>query len=221
MIYLRPGNEGETRYLSPLQRATPETILDGINLLKAGHPVSFPTDTVYALGAPIDDVSCVKKVYEIKQRPFNMALPILLADACDVDMVALAVSDISRMLMKEFWPGALTLVFRKTPFVPDIVTAGSPTVAVRIAAHPVASNIVRGVGIPLVGTSANIHGKPSPTTAGEVESQIGDKVELIIDAGKTPGGIESTIIDMSVDKPRILRQGAITRMQLERFCQII
>ena len=149
-----------------------------------------------------------------------MALPILLAKSNDVDLVALDVSDVAKTLMREFWPGALTLVFKKKPFVPDIVTAGSPTVAVRMAAHPLAIEIVKGVGVPLVGTSANIHGRPSPTTAQDVESQIGDKVELIIDAGKTPGGIESTILDMSGDKPRILRQGAVTRATLEKFCRI-
>jgi len=206
--------------LSSLRKADNESIRRAIYLLVNGHPVSFPTDTVYALGAPVNYISCVQKVYEIKQRPLSMALPILLGDARDIDLVALGVSDIARRLMKEFWPGALTLVFKKTPFVPDIVTAGSPTVAVRIAAHPLAIEIVKSVGVPLVGTSANIHGRSSPTTAGEVEAQIGDKVELIIDAGKTPGGIESTIIDMSTDKPKILRQGAVARATLEKFCRI-
>jgi L-threonylcarbamoyladenylate synthase len=206
--------------LSSVRKATSETIQQGISLLKSGRPVSFPTDTVYALGAPISDVACIAKVFEIKQRPLNMALPVLLAEPDDVGLVALEVSDTARALMREFWPGALTLVFKKTTFVPDIVTAGSQTVAVRIAAHPLSIEIVKGVGVPLVGTSANIHGRPSPTTAQDVESQIGDKVELIIDAGKTPGGIESTILDMSGDKPRILRQGAVARAQIEKFCRI-
>jgi L-threonylcarbamoyladenylate synthase len=206
--------------LSSLRKATSETIQQCISLLKSGRPVSFPTDTVYALGALISDIACVAKVFEIKQRPLTMALPILLAEPDDVDLVAMEVSDAARALMREFWPGALALVFKKTPFVPDIVTAGSPTVAVRITAHPLSIEIVKGVGVPLVGTSANIHGRPSPTTAQDVESQIGDKVELIIDAGKTPGGIESTILDMSGDKPRILRQGAVAQAQIERFCRI-
>jgi len=206
--------------LSSLRKATSESILQAISLLKSGHPVSFPTDTVYALGAPINNATCVRKVFEIKQRPLSMALPILLAEPYDVGLVALDVSDVARAMMQEFWPGALTLVFKKTSFVPDVVTAGSPTVAVRIAAHPIAIEIVRSVGIPLVGTSANIHCKPSPTTAQEVVSQIGDKVELIIDAGRTPGGVESTIIDMSTDRPRILRQGAIACATLEKFCRI-
>ena len=147
-----------------------------------------------------------------------MALPILIAAPEDVNLVALEVSETAVTLMKAFWPGALTLVFKKTSFVPDIVTAGGSTVAVRIAAHPVATAIVRSAGEPLIGTSANIHGKPSPVTAVEVMSQIGDKIKLILDAGRTPGGFESTIVDISTDRPRILRQGAVSRVELEKFC---
>ena len=206
--------------MHPLQKASPETIKQGIILLKSGKPVSFPTDTVYALGAPVNDIGCVRKVYEIKQRPLNMALPILLASMDDISLVALEVSETAKILMKEFWPGALTLVFRKTSFVPDIVTAGGQTVAVRIAAHPVAIEIVKQSGVPLVGTSANVHAKPSPVTAYEVMAQVGGKIELIIDAGRTPGGSESTILDVSTEKPRILRQGAVTRAALEKYCRI-
>lgn len=206
--------------MHPLQKASPETIKEGIILLKKGKPISFPTDTVYALGAPVNDAACVRKVYEIKQRPLNMAFPVLIAELKDIGLLALEIPEIARVLIKEFWPGALTLIFKKTRFVPDIVTARSPTVAVRMSAHPVAMEIIKGAGVPLVGTSANVHGKPSPVTAGEVMSQIGDKVELILDAGRTPGGIESTIVDVSTGKPRILRQGAVPRAELEKFCSL-
>ena len=149
-----------------------------------------------------------------------MAFPVLIAELKDIGLLALEIPEIARVLIKEFWPGALTLIFKKTRFVPDIVTARSPTVAVRMSAHPVAMEIIKGAGVPLVGTSANVHGKPSPVTAGEVMSQIGDKVELILDAGRTPGGIESTIVDVSTGKPMILRQGAVPHAELEKFCSL-
>ena len=203
-----------------VQKPDSESLRKAVGLLVNGHPVSFPTDTVYAIGAPVNYLSCVQKVFEIKQRPLNHALPILMGETRDIEMVAQDISDTAWKLMEVFWPGALTLVFKKKPFVPDIVTGGQPTVAVRIAAHQVAIDIVKAVGIPIVGTSANLHGKPSPVTAQDVEAQIGDKLELIIDAGKTPGGVESTIIDMSTDRPRILRQGAVSRAALEKYLRI-
>lgn len=191
-----------------------------VSLLVNGTPVAFPTDTVYALAAPVNCVSCVQKVFDIKQRPITQPLPLLLGEVRDVDLVAYDVSDIARQMMCDLWPGALTLVFRKKPFVSDIVTGGQPTVGVRIANHPVAIDIVKWVDVPVIGTSANLHGLISPLTAQEVQRQIGDKVDLIIDGGKTSGGVESTILDMSTDKPHIIRQGAVLRETLEKYCSI-
>lgn len=191
-----------------------------VSLMVNGTPVAFPTDTVYALGAPVNYVSCIQKIFDIKQRPMHMPLPLLLGETRDVDLVACDVPDIARQMMHDLWPGALTLVLRKKPFVPDIVTGGQPTVGVRIADHPVTIDIVKWVGVPIIGTSANLHGSPNPLTAMEVEHQIGSVVELIIDGGKTLGGVESTILDMSCDKPRIIRQGAVSREVLQRYCNI-
>jgi len=191
-----------------------------VALLKSGSPVAFPTDTIYALGVSVNDAVGVSRVFEIKQRPFSQALPVLLADSAEIGMVAREVPDIAVELMRSFWPGALTLVFKKTAAVSDIVTAGGDTVAVRVAAHPVAIEMVRRAEVPLVGTSANIHGRPNPLTALEVFDQIGAHVELIIDAGRLLGGVESTILDVSSDKIRIIRQGALARAELEKFCRI-
>ncbi len=206
--------------MSPVQNASSEIIVRGISLLKSGNPVSFATDTVYAMGAPVNDDPCVAKVFEIKQRPLNMALPILLSSADEIRTVASEIPEVAEILMRRFWPGALTLVLKKTALVSDIVTAGGPTVAVRVADHPVAIEIVRRAGVPLVGTSANIHGQPSPVTARDVAAQIGDHVQLIIDSGRAPGGVESTIIDLSSNRIRILRQGAVSRAELEKYCKI-
>ena len=203
-----------------IQKASPESIARAVILLKRGRPVSFATDTVYALSSPVSDQVSIARVFEIKRRPRNMALPILISSIDDIDRVAIDVPEIARILTRHFWPGALTLILNKTSLVSDIVTAGGNTVAVRMPNHPVAIELVKGVGIPLVGTSANIHGNSSPTTAEEVSTQIGSEVELIIDSGKTPGGIESTIVDLSSKKIKILRQGAIERKELEQFCRL-
>jgi L-threonylcarbamoyladenylate synthase len=220
MLYSWSSYFGRFYSLAELRKASTESIQEGIALLNKGRLVSFPTDTVYAVGAPINNIGAVRSVYTVKQRPLILAVPLLLAETDDVEKIAVHISETARRLMCRFWPGALTLVFEKTGFVPDIVTAGKQTVAARVAAHPIAIAIIKGAGVPLVGTSANIHGKPSPLTAAEVKAQLNDKVELIIDGGHTQVGIESTIVDVSGDRPRILRQGAVSRAELEAICRI-
>ena len=193
----------------------------GISILKQGGLVAFPTDTVYGLGACVDIQRAVKRLYQIKQRPRSMALPLLLADTSQISEVAEPVSEVAWLLVRNFLPGALTLVLLKSSSVPDIITAGGRTVAVRIPAHPVPVALVEGLGTPIVGTSANLSGKSSSLTADEVYSQFGDRVDLVIDGGRCPGGKESTIVDVTGETPVILREGAISREDLKRVCEII
>ena len=200
---------------------TPENLIKAILSLKKGRPVSFPTDTVYALAVPINHPSGVQKIFDIKRRPLNLALPVLIGKAQDIDLVAYDISDTARHLMHNFWPGALTLVFKKKPFVPSIVTGGQSTVGVRVAKHNLVNEIIKSLGVPVVGTSANIHGQPSPTSAQEVAQQLGNRVKLIFDDEKTNGNVESTIIDMSTSIPRILRQGAVSRKAIEKICHVL
>ena len=190
----------------------------GVSVLKQGGLVAFPTDTVYGLGAGVNIPQAVGRVYRVKERPSNMALPLLLADISQIGEVAEAVPPIAWLLANKFLPGALTLVLPKSKSVPDIITAGGMTVAVRIPAHPVPVALVRGLGTPIVGTSANLSGKPSVLTADEVCTQFGDKVDLVIDGGKCPGGRESTIVDVTGETPVVLREGAISREELRRVC---
>jgi len=192
----------------------------GIAILKRGGVVAFPTDTVYGLGAASNNPGAVRRVFEVKLRPLSLALPILLAEPDDVDKVAVDVSPTARKLIQGFWPGALTLVLKKSDSVFDIITASSKTVAVRTPSHHVAVALIKGVGVPLVGTSANVSGQPSPLTAAEVETQLGDRIGLIIDGGTAPLGVESTIVDASIDPPRLLREGVIPRAELEKVCHI-
>ena len=190
----------------------------GITILSQGGIVAFPTDTVYGLGAGANLPQAVERVYTVKERPRNIPLPLLLADKSQISEVAEPVPLIAWLLIDSFLPGALTIVLPKSNSVPDIITAGSPTIAVRIPAHPVPITLARGLGIPIVGTSANLSGRPSPLTADEVYSQLGDKIDLVIDGGRCPGGRESTIVDVTGEVPVILREGAISREELEKVC---
>ncbi len=198
-----------------------QQVEQGISVLKQGGIVAFPTDTVYGLGACISIGHAVERVYRAKERPRSMALPLLLADKSQIGEVAEPVPQVAWLLADKFLPGALTIVLYKSESVPDIITGEGKTVAVRIPAHPVPVALARGLGAPIVGTSANLSGKPSASTADEVRTQLGDKVDLIIDGGRCPGGKESTIVDLTGETPIVLREGAISREELKQVCPSI
>jgi L-threonylcarbamoyladenylate synthase len=191
---------------------------EGVFILRRGGIVAFPTDTVYGLGAGVMLTRAVERVYQVKERPRNIAFPLLLACTSQFIEVADSMPPVAWFLVRNFLPGALTLILRKSNSVPDIVTGGGMTVAVRIPAHPVPIALADGLGMPIVGTSANISGKPSALTAEEVYSQFGDKIDLVIDGGRSPGGRESTIVDVTEEIPMILREGAISKEELRRVC---
>jgi len=207
--------------LAKLPLGIQEQIRNGISVLKRGGLVVFPTDTVYGLGACFSSLPAVERIYQLKQRPRSVALPLLLADTAQISEVARVVPPVALLLARSFLPGALTMVLPRSKSVPDIVTGGGETIAVRIPAHPVAIALIKGVGMPIVGTSANVSGRPSALTAGEVFLQFSDRIDLVIDGGRCPGGIESTIVDVTGEVPRLLRPGAISREELERVCHII
>ena len=190
----------------------------GISALKQGKIVAYPTDTVYGLGVLPNIRQAVERVYRVKERPQNMALPLLLGDVSQIREVASYVPPVAWLLARNFLPGALTLVLYKSRLVPDSVAAGGKTVAIRIPAHPVPVALVEGLGIPIVGTSANLSGKPSSLTADEVYAQFGSRVDLVIDGGRCPGGRESTVVDMTKGTPVVLREGAISTKELRRVC---
>ena len=193
----------------------------GISILKHGGVVAFPTDTVYGLGARADIGQAVERIYKIKERPQDVALPLLLADVSQISEIAESVSQAAWLLVREFLPGALTIVLFKSNLVSDIVTAGGETVAVRIPAHPVPVALIEGVGAPIVGTSANRSGNTSALTADEVRSQFGNRIDLVIDGGECTGGRESTIVDMTGENPVILREGAIPTEEIMKVCKTI
>ena len=196
-----------------------EQVERGVAILRRGGVVAFPTDTVYGLGVSAHNEPAVKRLYRLKQRPEARPLPVLVADMVQMAEVAGILPPVARKLADSFLPGALTLVLPRSARVPDVITGGK-TVAVRIPAHPVAIALIRGLGSPIVGTSANLSGRPSALTAEEVYSQFGDRLGLVIDGGRCPGGRESTIVDVTGAKPRVLREGAISRQQLEQVCPL-
>jgi len=189
-----------------------------IEILNSGGIVAFPTDTVYGLGANPSNEQAVERIYRAKKRARNLPLPLLLADKSDLAKVATVVPEVAWRLAEHLLPGGLTLVLRKSPWVPSAMTAGGDTIAVRIPDHPIPIALIQGLGTPLAGTSANISGKPSLVTADEVHEQLGGEVDLIIDGGECPGGIESTVIDVSSEVPTIIREGAVSREEIAKTC---
>jgi L-threonylcarbamoyladenylate synthase len=194
----------------------PEAIRKAVQLLKAGGLVAFPTDTVYGVGAHAFLPQAVEKIYQVKGRPLIKAIPLLLDGAESLSQVARDIAPEARLLTKKFWPGALTVVLRRNPVVPDIVTGGGETVALRVPYYPFTLKLIRAVGAPLATTSANLTGHPDPQTAREVVDYLEGRIDLVLDGGRCPGGIPSTVIDLTRTPPVVLRPGAISREELER-----
>ena len=190
----------------------PDTVTHVLDTLRDGRLVAFPTDTVYGLGALAFDSVAVESIYAAKDRPVEKAIPVLIGDITDLEKISDNVTDLTRRLASHFWPGPLTLLVPKKPTLPESVSATS-TVAVRVPDHSVALNLLKAAG-PLAVTSANISGQPSPSTAEEVFAQLNGRIDLIIDAGRTPGGVPSTLVDCSAGEIKILRAGPIALEEL-------
>ncbi len=190
---------------------------EGARIVRSGGVIAFPTDTVYGLGADVLQEEAVKRIYRIKQRPLNIPLPVLLAEREQVPIVASYIPEIAYVLMNHFWPGGLTLVLPAVKSFRSRVVAGGETVAVRIPDHKVTLALIRAVGQPLVGTSANVYNHPNARTAEEVRRQLADRIDYIIDGGTCPGGMESTVVDVTGAIPIILRQGAVPVEQIMTF----
>ena len=182
-------------------------------ILRRGGLVAFPTDTVYGVGALAFDAVAVEKIYEAKGRSTEKAIPILLGDAADLEKVTAQVSEMALRLATRFWPGPLTLVVPMHPSIPNALFPLA-TVGVRVPDHPVARALLRLAG-PLAVTSANLSGQASPSTAQEVYTQLGGRIQLIIDGGRTPGGAPSTVVNCLGAEPQILREGPITLAQIQ------
>jgi L-threonylcarbamoyladenylate synthase len=194
---------GQWRWLSRARR-----------LLRSGQVVAFPTDTVYGVGADAFKPEAVAALYAVKNRPKNKAVPVLVSQVEDIARIARIVPIAAWELVQRFWPGGLTLVLPRAERVPAVLTAGGNSVAVRCPDHPVPLDLMNAIGAPMAATSANLSGQASPTNAHQVLIQLAGRVPLIIDGGECPGGISSTVVDLSVTPPRLLRAGAIPAADL-------
>jgi L-threonylcarbamoyladenylate synthase len=222
-IQVRFGKVQEIIMNTELPAKIRQQVKKGITILQKGGVIAFPTDTVYGVGAGIYNEKAIERVFEVKKRTRNMSLPVLLADVSQVHEVATDIPAYGWRLIDCFWPGGLTLIVYRTRVIKDIITNGGDTVAIRLPDHPVPVALIRGCGMPLIGTSANISGEPSVTTAEAVKAQFKDSLELVVEGVPQPRGIESTIIDITGAAPVIIREGFIPRSAIEeavrRFIQ--
>jgi L-threonylcarbamoyladenylate synthase len=198
----------------PLPADQPENMARAIAVLLAGGVVAFPTETVYGLGAMALNREAVEKIFLIKGRPSTNPLIVHVSGVPQAKELVAEWPDVADDLAKMYWPGPLTLVLKKNPLVPDEITAGADTVAIRCPANAIAQALISATG-PLAAPSANRSGELSPTTAAHVARSLGDAVPVILDGGPCEGGLESTVIDLSLPKPRLLRPGLLDRTKLE------
>jgi L-threonylcarbamoyladenylate synthase len=192
-----------------------EAIHQAAEIIRQGGIVAFPTETVYGLGADAYNPLAVARVFEVKRRPTFDPLIVHIASPAHLKKLVKDIPSNARKLTEKLWPGPLTVVLFKEEHIPDIVTAGLPTVAVRMPNHSMALSLIEESKCPLAAPSANPFGYLSPTTAEHVRGQLGDQVDLILDGGPCPVGVESTIVSFSENKPRLLRPGGVSLEEIE------
>lgn len=201
----------DTKLFSP----TPENIKECGEILRNGGLVAIPTETVYGLAANALDGEAVKKIFIAKGRPQDNPLIVHIADFNDIYPLVSFLPESAKKLADAFWGGALTMILKKSGIIPDEVSAGLDTVAIRLPSHKIASEIIKSAGVPLAAPSANLSGSPSPTAFSHVKSDLFGKIDAIIDGGECEVGVESTVITLAGEKPKILRPGGITKEQIE------
>eukprot|EP01090_Pellita_catalonica_P011737 TRINITY_DN2385_c0_g1_i2.p1 TRINITY_DN2385_c0_g1~~TRINITY_DN2385_c0_g1_i2.p1 ORF type:complete len:374 (-),score=73.99 TRINITY_DN2385_c0_g1_i2:869-1990(-) len=190
---------------------------EAVELLQAGEVVAFPTETVYGLGANALDASAASKIYVAKCRPADNPLIVHVSSLKMLHRIVKEVPEKAKELMDVFWPGPLTILFPKADCIPDTVSTGLPTVAVRMPSHPIALALIEAADLPLAAPSANSSGRPSPTTAAHVLYDLGGRIPFIIDGGSSDVGVESTVLDVTCVPPTILRPGGVTKEALQKI----
>ena len=192
-------------------------ITKAAQIIQSGGLVAFPTETVYGLGANALNTLAVAKIFEAKKRPLFDPLIVHIANTLSLKELIQETPPAAKKLIHHFWPGPLTIIFKKTKIVPDLVTAGFDTVAIRMPNHPIALELIKESRCPIAAPSANPFGKLSPTQANHVKKHLNDAVDMILDGGRCQRGLESTIIDITQDPPRILRSGALAIEDIKKI----
>jgi L-threonylcarbamoyladenylate synthase len=186
-------------------------------ILLSGGVVAFPTESFYGLGVNASDEEAINRLFVIKRRESDRPVLVLIPCPQYLKGYVACITETASELIKQFWPGGLTLVFKAGPEVSPLLTAGTGKIGIRVSSHPVAAALTRTIGAPITGTSANISSQDGCITAQEVYKSLGSGVDLILDGGKTGGGKGSTILDVTVEPPEILREGMVGREQLQNF----
>lgn len=203
-----------------LPARAPGVIDQAVAALHRGEVIAFPTDTVYGVGAHAFQAQAVAQLYAVKERPIAMPIPLLLPDISALNTVCVHVPPLAWRIAERFWPGGLSLVLYRAPVVPDVITAGRDTLAVRVPQHALVRDICRRLDAPLAATSANLHGQPAPANADDVMRGLVGRISLLLDGGECPGGVASTLLDMTVSPPVLLRAGPVTAEQLAAFVPV-
>jgi L-threonylcarbamoyladenylate synthase len=179
------------------------------DVLRGDGVVAFPTETFYGLAASVQSAKAIARIFAVKGRPETKPILVLVDSIAMAEWLAVRMSATARALMRTHWPGAVTLVVPARPWVPSTLTAGTETIGIRWPSHAVAVGLVRALGHPVTAPSANPTDAPPPRTADDVVAYFGDGLDLVLDGGATPGGMPSTVVDVTVDPPRLLRRGAV------------
>ena len=186
------------------------------DVIKSGGLVAIPTESFYGLAVNATDVKAIHRLFDVKKRRGDRPILILIPSLKLLDQYVIHVPEIARPLIDAFWPGGLTLLFEAKPKLPRELTSGTGKVGVRLSSHPIATALAQAVGAPITGTSANISGQPPCSSAKEVFEQLGEKVDLILDGGETAGGKGSTVLDVTIDPPIVVREGMVSREEMEK-----
>ncbi|HDH52920.1 MAG TPA: threonylcarbamoyl-AMP synthase [Nitrospirae bacterium] len=197
------------------KKTAEKMIAESLTILKNRGIIAYPTESFYALGVMATDEKAVKRLYELKKRPAEKPLPLIVGDIDALESITSEISSTAKELMKRFWPGPLTLLFEARENIPVLLTGGTGKVAVRIPGKSAALDLARALKLPVTATSANLSGKPPAEDPDAVISYFGEKIDLVVDDGKSPGGRPSTIVDVTVTPPEILREGSVSLKFIE------